>query len=504
MLAQTLIKYSSLFLQNIGKKDIRIFLESSPLYPNLLSVLQTLKYVGLDVQAGQCDWEYLKNLKSPFLIHLKLNSKEILAISMWDQYHNALKILHPTKNTWEINNKENLADVWDGVVIYTDASPIRNICAKKYLTTAISIALFILILCATIIKYGIQAINTIPVLSGLAVSLCIYWQKYISPISIVNKICHFSSATDCDTVENSKYGNFGGLTLNCIALSYFLSQLSCIVMSCIIEINNAIYTIYLIAVVAVVPMTAYSICSQYMVRKICPLCLMILTCVVLQAVLFVYMPSQHVNFGLLIVWAIYEICFLCLFSLHSHKRLNQQEQLSPKIENLKLKRNKDVLLIESSYLEQVKTPLSLGTDTSSINISTIISPSCPHCRKIVFELLSLIERGIEFQWNIILGKISSQDSKEIEIWINEYFSDKNKFIHDLRLWSNGKIQNLSTISKLSHQNLKSIEICRDYNRQIERLNISGFPQIILNSRLLSSVYTGEDIKFLIADLTNKI
>ena len=68
MLTQTLIKYSSLFLQNIDKNDIRIFLESSPLYPNLLSVLQTLQYVGLDVHAGQCDWEYLKNLNSSFYV----------------------------------------------------------------------------------------------------------------------------------------------------------------------------------------------------------------------------------------------------------------------------------------------------------------------------------------------------------------------------------------------------------------------------------------------------
>lgn len=60
MLYQTLITYGKLFLRNIDKNDIRIFLESSPQYPNLLSVIQTLQYAGLDAQAGQCDWEYLK------------------------------------------------------------------------------------------------------------------------------------------------------------------------------------------------------------------------------------------------------------------------------------------------------------------------------------------------------------------------------------------------------------------------------------------------------------
>ncbi len=46
VLSQTIIKYSRLFVQGINENDVRIFLESSPQYPSLLSVVQTLFGIG--------------------------------------------------------------------------------------------------------------------------------------------------------------------------------------------------------------------------------------------------------------------------------------------------------------------------------------------------------------------------------------------------------------------------------------------------------------------------
>lgn len=502
MLTKTLIKYSSLFLRNIDKNNIRMFLESSPLYPNLLSVLQTLQYVGLDVYAGQCDWGYLNNLKSPFLLHINIKSKETLAISRWNRCHNVLEVLHPAKNKWEINNKENITNVWDGVVIYTDATPITNVRAKKNLIAVVSILLFLFVICMVFVGQGTQAIFTAPVLLGLAMSACMYWQNYISPISIVNKICHSSSTTDCDAVAESKYSKLGGLSMSCMAVSYFMSQLSCLLMACALGLTDSTYTMSLVSAIVVVPVAMYSAYSQWKVRKICPLCLMILACVILQTAIFCYMPSLPVNFGVLTIWAFFAICFLCLLTLFSQIRLTRQNNLNTKIENLKLKRNKDIFLIESSYAEQIKATMKLGRDTANINVTTIISPSCKHCRKVVSELLSLAERDIKFQWNIVLGKTTEMDSEIIKIWIQSYLSDKDKFIHELHLWSIGKTHSLYCKFITDPNNYKVNEIIQENDREIERLNISGFPRIVFNDRLLSSVYSMEDLEFIIADQVN--
>ncbi|MDE6023074.1 MAG: hypothetical protein K2G13_06185, partial [Muribaculaceae bacterium] len=117
MLYRTLVTYCSLFLRNIDKDGIRVFLESSPQYPNLLSVIQTLKYAGMDVDAGQCDCEYLTNLSSPFLLHIRKGNKETLLIARWDQKHASLFVYNMKGKGWERKEREDIVPLWDGVVI---------------------------------------------------------------------------------------------------------------------------------------------------------------------------------------------------------------------------------------------------------------------------------------------------------------------------------------------------------------------------------------------------
>ena len=106
LLSRTLIKYVSLFQHKIDKDGLRIFLESSPHYPNLLSVMQTLKYAGLNVHAGQCDWESLRHLDSPFLIHIKVREKEVLVITEWDNSNNCVLVFNLEEDRGEIKPEE--------------------------------------------------------------------------------------------------------------------------------------------------------------------------------------------------------------------------------------------------------------------------------------------------------------------------------------------------------------------------------------------------------------
>ncbi len=500
ILSETLIKYCSLFFHKIDKVNIRLFLESSPQYPNLLSVVQTLQYANIDVQAGQCDWDYLRNLKSPFLLHVKIKSSETLIISKWNAKCNCLKVLNLKNNKWEIKSKEDIGAIWAGVVIYTNADIVNSGYSKD---TIVSFVLgIILVSIATIVctQSDMSLICSLPIAIGLIVSICTYWQKNISKINFIEKICHKSSMTDCDAIENSSYSSWRGLSMSDMALSFFSSQLICVMLSVVLEISNALYTIYFITAIVSVPITFYSVYSQIRIKKICPLCLLILASVLIETLLYIYMPKQPVRLGLIVIWGIINTLMLCLLYFHSYIYLNRQKHLETEIQLLKLKRKNEVILLESSHVNLNLTPMWLGKEQSSINITTIISPSCKHCRKMVLELLSLIDKGVEFRWNIILGRIMETDSKKIEIWANKYIADKNRFIYDLHLWSNEKIQNLSCSSNFVSKNDKVAYICQTFENQIASLNIIGFPQIILNDRLLSSVYNAKDIEFIITDL----
>ena len=213
------------------------------------------------------------------------------------------------------------------------------------------------------------------------------------------------------------------------------------------------------------------------------------------------MLKSPASIGVLIMWGFINICVLCLLHFHSHNNLNQQDLLNTKVQLLKLKRNRDIILLKSSQVDFMRTTMWFGKEDSSINITTIISPSCKHCRQVVFTLLSILEKGIEFRWNIMLGERTDQDLEKIQQWILEYVSDKDKFSQDLKLWSNERIQNLQYSSNSFINDNKVSDICKDFQKQIKHLNILGFPQIILNDRLLSTIYRTEDLEYIIKDLT---
>lgn len=117
----------------------------------------------------------------------------------------------------------------------------------------------------------------------------------------------------------------------------------------------------------------------------------------------------------------------------------------------------------------------------------------------VSDFLALQQKGLDFRWNIILGQTTQADAAIIEEWIHRFLTDKDKFFEDLILWSNGVAQMLTPISQNPVKKSVSSKIRQTFNNQIAELNIIGFPKIILNNRLLSSVYTSSDIEFLIAD-----
>lgn len=166
---------------------------------------------------------------------------------------------------------------------------------------------------------------------------------------------------------------------------------------------------------------------------------------------------------------------------------------------LKLKRKREIVLIESSLAKQTSSPIGFGNETSTPNITTILSPSCNHCRKVVSDFLALRQKGLDFRWNIILGQTTQADVGIIEDWLHRFLTDKDKFFEDLTLWSNGATQMSAHISQNSVKDIEYSAIRQSFNRQIAELHISEFPQIVLNDRLLSSVYTSKDLEFLILD-----
>ena len=421
-------------------------------------------------------------------------------ISKWNTKSNCLQVLNLKTGKWATEGKEFLDGVWDGVVIYTNDQTIRT--EKTKILFLIIVFIVSAVIHITINYLDITIYYVLPLVVGFIISICMFWRKNISEIGIIEKICHQTSVTDCDAVENSSYASWNRLSMNNLALSFFFSQLICIIISFVSENNNIFDTIYLISVIVSIPITIYSIYGQVKVGKICPLCLMVLICVFSEAIIFMRLPIHFVNVGVIVLFGTITVLLLCILHYYEHTLRNQQEKINTTIQLLKLKRKTEIILLESSQIEPIITPMWFGEENSSVNITTIISPSCKHCRRVVSELLLLLRKGVCFRWNVLLGKKSINDSELIKIWVQRYLSDKNQLLEDLQLWSNEKIQDLRLLKSIAIYEDRISEICNDFNRQVESLKIAVFPQIILNDRLLSPIYTSIDLKYILTDMSH--
>lgn len=498
MLSRTLITYSSLFIQEIDRNGTRLFLESSPSYPNLLSVLQTLQYVGVNAQAGQCDWDYLKNLTTPFLMHLQKGNNQNLVIARWNSKTNYLETFDLNTKRWNIRKREHISVFWDGVVIYTtDAlhtNHIRRIIYGILLFAFLSLIIFVTI---TTNNLYIELLYCLPVISGFIISSILYLKSGWEDLGIIDRFCHISKMTDCQRVDGSRYSYIFGLKLSSLALSYFLSQSICLVWSYPVGITTVIHSLYLISSVIFFPTIVYSAYGQFKLKRICPLCLIVALCIAIEATLFIILPHHRLAWESIKSFCLLFIIATIALSYIYNIRSNSANRLAESIDLLKLKRKKEVMLTESIPVKPLNSPIILGDKTSSTLITTIISPNCRHCQKMVADCISLQRKGLKFRWEIILGETSQKDSEAIDIWIKRFLDDKNNFFRELILWSNAKNTTLNVLD--SFTNTATSDIRESFGKQIAGLNISGFPQLILDDRLLSSIYTVKDLEFLITD-----
>lgn len=211
-------------MKKVDRERIRLFLESSPQYPNLLSVVQTLRYAGLQIQAGQCEWDYLKNLSSPFLLHLRMFDSQNLVIAKWNIKHGNLRVFSLKNKRWENRCYETVAKYWDGVILYTEDRQY-----KQYFKTVtwIVLSLIIFVSLSALVKAGSLNVETlfyIPLILGLVVSGCLYFKPEMPEGGIIDRLCHISKLTDCNRVEKSKYSKVLDLRMDCMAFSFFISQ----------------------------------------------------------------------------------------------------------------------------------------------------------------------------------------------------------------------------------------------------------------------------------------
>lgn len=499
MLTETLNTYCKLFNDRHDSKRLELFFQSSPYYPSMLSILHALKYAGINAEAGKCDLNYLQKMKSPFLLHTQKGGQEKLMLAKWNDQNDKLSIFHPKEKRWNEIHLELLTKLWDGIVIFTNQElskkSLKRILYRKQGETGLIVSL---ILCLIIIFITRQWI-AIPVIIGLAASYILYFKDRMNKVNFIERICHISSATNCDIVSNSSYDSFAGIKLSTLALSFYLSQLVTAMMGLTLK-QYSLNQMYLTAFLGAVPATAYSVYSQIKLHKICPFCVVTFTMLITEGIIYLTNPVKSFNIQILFLWGIYFVAILIILHLFTKNREMRFNLQTKETQLLTLKRKKDILAIESSGLQHAEPVMWFGNKDAKISVAAYISPHCPHCRRMVRNLIEIHKKGMDMRWELIFCVTSPRDEESIISWIELYLEDKEKCLDSLEKWSVKKIEKPESYG--DPNNKESIaNICDAFKKRIIEAKITGFPRLAFDSRLLSSVYSAGDLDFLIADRT---
>ena len=504
MLDQTLISFCRKFDSKCNEDAIDLFLKSSPSYPSLLSIIHTLQYAGIKAVACKCDSDFLSKLNSPFLMHMKHQNEENIVMARWNISMENLMFYSPKENRWFVKNKSDISRFWDGVIIYTEQKPNRLLSLWRDLKIYIFIGVVIFIeMFLMLFLTSTVSLTLILITLGLIFSIYMNIKEYGYKNFILDKLCHYASNTDCERVSRSMYAYVFGYNISDLAVSFFLSQLV-IVLMFFLMYNTPIIFVLSPAVLVVIPAFIYSVYSQVKVKSICPYCIVILIILIAQAALIIINEGIPQSY-LISLYTLVLIFIFSSFAKYSRIRKNKRYAYRRSFcDLLNLKRKKYVIVNESQELicKEGGMVLSLGLKTAEDVVTTIISPSCLKCKEMVRDILKLLDSNIvSFRWNIILGESSKEDSLKNKDWIRCYIDNPDFFLDYIRNWSNGKREcHYCIASSLSLK--QDEEISRFYESFISTVRsfrITGFPRIAVNGKMLSPIYNGSDIVYLLID-----
>lgn len=500
-LTETLYCYSKFYKTNIQKEDIQIMLESSPVYPTILSLFRTLNSFKIKCSVTRAAFNDIRSLNKPFLAHLKDNNTEntILVKKIID---NNIFWYNTRDSRFHKESIDNFLEKWDGIILYSTDKESYTHKKNKYI--------YLLLLCLftipffNIINFSIIALNVL----GLYSSYTIFAHETGKHKTLLSKICKVGKHIDCENVTHSRFSHLGNISLADLGLIYFSTALffSFALLNNPFCMNiNAVYSTMLIVSF---PFILYSLFTQLYIKKWCILCLSLDFIIILQSCIFfikedftltntIAQLSQIIYFFPIILLSIY---LLKKYSLIKDKYIEQ------KIHSLRIHRIPSVfklLVNKATAIRQDEYGLNIGDPNAPLIITTWISPYCPYCTEIVKNMFQFINNE-KVQWKIYYAGIDQETENNrrhiVQLYfISLFFSDKDLFLSTIRQWYNHDRSQI--IKKLSKYIIdKNAElILEKHIAYAKEIGIKEYPTIFINDMRLPQEYTINDIQYMIYD-----
>lgn len=483
-----------LFLNNIyaNRKELFKVLFSSPVFPSLASISQTLSYYGLHNNAFVADLKHLLRLKNVIVHSIEKEEGHFYILTQIDCNTVTLYDGDETKISLE-----EFTIIWDGVVLVVEEKENVNIkrsiiafpfCCLGFWGYLLSYFFF------TTTKFTIDFI-----LDSIGLTLSVVLLRQHLRIFEKTSFCQIGKNVDCNYVaDRNPLQRWLPIDLAIVGVFFFLFNL----LSLLIVGATSCISGY-ITLVAAIFMMFLSIYQVFKIKKYCLYCLGIT--IIIFAKLCISVLSFNVNHIYLLPKFVIATIIAYLFSYLIYKMMSYDKLLSNNnIELLRIKRNPSTIknyFVQSHSIVPTEEMMEFGNKYADIVITTFISLHCRHCQKVVSEVIQLIDKFPKrFLWRVAIQGISSNDmddnvfarlnTRQLHIF-QLYISDKKRCLKAMRLW------NFKNITDGSEELIAKY---RFQQKNIEKMRIMHYPTIWVNGIVLPQEYSISDLQYINQEL----
>ena len=483
-----------LFLNNIyaNRKELFKVLFSSPVFPSLASISQTLSYYGLHNNAFVADLKHLLRLKNVIVHSIEKEEGHFYILTQIDCNTVTLYDGNETKISLE-----EFTVIWDGVVLIVEEK--ENVNIKRSIIAFPFCCLgfwgfLLLYFFFTTTKFTIDFI-----LDSIGLTLSVVLLRQHLRIFEKTSFCQIGKNVDCNYVaDRNPLQRWLPIDLAIVGVFFFLFNL----LSLLIVGATSCISGY-ITLVAAIFMMFLSIYQVFKIKKYCLYCLGIT--IIIFAKLCISVLSFNVNHIYLLPKFVIATIIAYLFSYLIYKMMSYDKLLSNNnIELLRIKRNPSTIknyFVQSHSIVPTEEMMEFGNKYADIVITTFISLHCRHCQKVVSEVIQLIDKFPKrFLWRVAIQGISSNDmddnvfarlnTRQLHIF-QLYISDKKRCLKAMRLW------NFKNITDGSEELIAKY---RFQQKNIEKMRIMHYPTIWVNGIVLPQEYSISDLQYINQEL----
>lgn len=483
-----------LFLNDIhtNRKELFKVLFSSPVFPSLAAISQTLSYYGLHNNAFVADLKHLLRLKNVIVHSIEKEEGHFYILTQIDCNTVTLYDGDETKISLE-----EFTVIWDGVVLIVEEK--ENVNIKRSIIAFPLCCLgfwgfLLLYFFFTTTKFTIDFI-----LDSIGLTLSVVLLRQHLRIFEKTSFCQIGKNVDCNYVaDRNPLQRWLPIDLAIVGVFFFLFNL----LSLLIVGATSCISGY-ITLVAAIFMMFLSIYQVFKIKKYCLYCLGIT--IIIFAKLCISVLSFNVNHIYLLPKFVIATIIAYLFSYLIYKIMDYDKLLSNNdIELLRIKRNPSTIknyFVQSHSIVSTEEMMEFGNKYADIVITTFISLHCRHCKKVVSEVIQLIDKFPKrFLWRVAIQGISSNDmddnvfarlnTRQLHIF-QLYISDKKRCLKAMRLW------NFKNITDGSEELIAKY---RFQQKNIEKMRIMHYPTIWVNGIVLPQEYSISDLQYINQEL----